>query len=112
MGLMYEPHEPYDQTKDLREDIIDAVMSGKDFLSACPQDSMDLFLGLLREASFSAKVKEIRLTIYRLAANPKITEYLIYAARNGKKVRVVLELRARFDEEKNLAWGRGAKFSE
>ena len=88
MGLMYEPHEPYDQTKDLREDIIDAVMSGRDFLSAYPQDSMDLILGLLREASFSAKVKEIRLTIYRLAYNPKITEYLIYAARNGKKVRV------------------------
>ena len=104
MGLMYEPHEPYDQTKDLRGDIIDAVMSGRDFLSAYPQDSMDLFLGLLREASFSAKVKEIRLTIYRLASNPKITEYLIYAARNGKKVRVVLELRARFDEERNLAW--------
>jgi len=102
-GLEYEPHEPHDQTKDIKGDIIGAVME-KDLLSAYPQDSMDLFLGLLREAAFSSAVKEIRLTIYRLASNPKITEYLIYAARNGKKVKVVLELRARFDEERNLAW--------
>jgi len=103
IGLMYEAHDPYDQTREIRGNIIDAVKE-RDFLSAYPQDSMDLFLGLLREAAFSARVKEIRLTIYRLAANPKITEYLIYAARNGKKVRVVLELRARFDEERNLEW--------
>lgn len=101
--LVYEPCEPHDQTKDIRGGIMDAVMK-EDLLSSYPQDSMDLFLGLLREAAFSARVREIRLTVYRLAANPKITEYLIYAARNGKKVRVVLELRARFDEERNLEW--------
>lgn len=65
---------------------------------------MDLFLGLLREASFAPDVTEIRITIYRLASNPKIADYLIYAARTGKRVRVVMELRARFDEERNLAW--------
>ena len=102
-GLMYKPHIPADQTKSLSGNIIDTVKK-RDLLSSYPQDSMDLFLGLLREASFSAAVSEIRITIYRLAANPKITDYLIYAARTGKKVRVVLELRARFDEEKNLAW--------
>lgn len=101
--LTYAPHEPYDQTKDLDGDIMDIVKE-RDLLSAYPHDSMDLFLSLLREASFSPAVKEIRITIYRLASNPKIADYLIYAARNGKKVRVVLELRARFDEEKNLAW--------
>ena len=101
--LTYTPHEPHDQTGDIKEDIMEAVMK-RDFISAYPFDSMDLFLGLLREAAFSAAVKEIRLTIYRLAANPRITDYLIYAARSGKKVRVVLELRARFDEERNLAW--------
>ena len=78
-------------------------------LSCYPYDSMDVFLGLLREAAFSSEVREIRITIYRLASNPKITDYLIYAARNGKKVRVVLELRARFDEEKNLAWAERLK---
>ena len=75
-----------------------------DVLSEYPHDSMDLFLGLLREAAFSKEVSEIRMTVYRLASNPRITDYLIYAARSGKRVRVVLELRARFDEENNLEW--------
>ena len=101
--LTYRPHVPSDQTKHLNGSIIDAVRK-RDLLSSYPQDSMDLFLGLLREAAFSPEVSEIRITIYRLASNPKITDYLIYAARTGKRVRVVLELRARFDEEKNLAW--------
>lgn len=101
--LTYDIRVPRDQTAELRANIIDIVKK-RDLLSSYPEDSMDLFLGLLREAAFSPDVSEIRITIYRLASNPKITEYLIYAARTGKKVRVVLELRARFDEEKNLAW--------
>ena len=101
--ITYKPNIPVDQTKNIRGNIIDMVKK-RDLLSSYPQDSMDLFLGLLREASFSPDVSEIRITIYRLASNPKIADYLIYAARTGKKVRVVLELRARFDEEKNLAW--------
>ena len=101
--LTYKPHIPADQTENIRGNIIDTVKR-KDLLSSYPQDSMDLFLGLLREGSFSPDVKEIRITIYRLASNPKIVDYLIYAARSGKKVRVILELRARFDEEKNLEW--------
>ena len=103
--LTYKPHVPKDQTVVIPGSIIDTVKR-KDFLSAYPYDSMDLFLGLLREASFSRDVKEIRITIYRLASNPKIADYLIYAARSGKKVKVVLELRARFDEERNLAWAQ------
>lgn len=102
-SLTYEPHIPFDQTRGISGNIIDMVKR-KDALSSYPQDSMDLFLGLLREAAFSHDVSEIRITIYRLAANPKIADYLIYAARTGKRVKVVLELRARFDEEKNLAW--------
>lgn len=102
-SLTYEPHIPFDQTRGISGNIIDMVKR-KDVLSSYPQDSMDFFLGLLREAAFSHDVSEIRITIYRLAANPKIADYLIYAARTGKRVKVVLELRARFDEEKNLAW--------
>ena len=101
--LSYKPHEPYDQTTEIKGSIIKAVKK-RDWLSAYPDDSVDLLLGLLREASFSDEVKEIRITIYRLASNPRIADYLIYAARTGKKVRVILELRARFDEEKNLKW--------
>jgi len=101
--LTYEAHVPHDQTADISGSIMEAVRE-RDFLSAYPDDSMDLLLGLLREASFSDDVTEIRITIYRLASNPRIADYLIYAARTGKKVRVILELRARFDEEKNLRW--------
>ena len=101
--LSYPPHEPHDQTEDIKGSIMKAVKK-RDLLSAYPDDSVDLLLGLLREASFSDDVSEIRITIYRLASNPRIADYLIYAARTGKKVRVVLELRARFDEEKNLRW--------
>lgn len=107
-GLLYPPHIPYDQTEDIEISLIDEIRR-RDILSCYPYDSMDVFLGLLREAAFSREVREIRITIYRLASNPKITDYLIYAARNGKKVRVVLELRARFDEEKNLAWAERLK---
>ena len=102
-NITYKPVILVDQTGNIRDNIIDMVKK-RDLLSSYPQDSMDLFLGLLREASFSPDVSEIRITIYRLASNPKIVDYLIYAARTGKRVRVVLELRARFDEEKNLAW--------
>ena len=101
--LTYKQHVPFDQTKTIRGNIIDMVKK-KDLLSSYPQDSMDLFLGLLREASFSPEVTEIRITIYRLASNPKIADYLIYAARTGKMVKVVMEIRARLDEERNLAW--------
>lgn len=104
--LMYRPHIPRDRSAELEDrygSILEAVKN-RDILSAYPFDSMDVFLNLLREASFTRNVKEIRITVYRLAENPKITDYLIYAARSGKKVRVVLELRARFDEERNLAW--------
>ncbi|MBQ6440199.1 MAG: polyphosphate kinase 1 [Mogibacterium sp.] len=101
--ITYAQHVPSDQTKSIRGTVIDLIKK-RDLLSSYPHDSMDLFLGLLREASFSPDVTEIRITIYRLASNPKIADYLIYAARTGKKVRVVMELRARFDEERNLAW--------
>ena len=101
--ITYTPHVPLDQTKNINSGIID-VVKRKDLISSYPDDSMDLLLGLLREASLSHDVSEIRITIYRLASNPKIVDYLIYAARSGKKVKVVLELRARFDEENNLIW--------
>ena len=102
-GLFYVHHIPNDQTLKLKSDVIPMIKS-KDIISAYPYDSMDLFLSLLREASFAEDVKEIRITIYRLSENPKIAEYLIFAARTGKKVSVVLELRARSDEMNNLAW--------
>jgi polyphosphate kinase len=99
--LTYGVHIPYDQTADIQGSVMDAVKR-KDYISAYPYDSVDLFLDLLRESAFDPEVTEIRITIYRMSEDPKITEYLVYAARSGKKVSVVLELRARFDEEKNI----------
>lgn len=104
-GLSYAPDSHRDQTQMLPADIIPSVRK-HDMLSAYPEDSMDLFIGLLREAAISPDVRGIRITVYRLASNPKIVDHLIHAARAGKKVSVVLELRARFDEEKNLEWAR------
>ncbi|WP_435522574.1 hypothetical protein [Chryseobacterium indoltheticum] len=55
----------------------------------------------MREAAMDPDVKSIQITAYRLASNSKISNALIYAARNGKEVTVMLELQARFDEESN-----------
>ena len=62
--------------------------------------------GLLQEASIDPRVTEISLTVYRVSKNSKVINALINAARNGKKVTVVIELQARFDEEANIYWSR------
>lgn len=69
-----------------------------------PYHSFDAFLQLLREAAVSPKVKSVRISLYRLAKDSKVVEALIAAAHNGKKVTVVIELLARFDEESNIHW--------
>lgn len=81
-----------------------ALAERQDILSCYPYDSMAPLLALLREAADDRAVTEIRMTIYRLAEHPMIITHLIRAAENGKKVRVLLELRARFDEQKNIDW--------
>ncbi|MFT3844298.1 MAG: polyphosphate kinase 1 [Lacibacter sp.] len=76
----------------------------QDILLHFPYHSFDSVIDLLREAAMDPDVKEIKITAYRLADTSKIINALINAARNGKKVTVMLELRARFDEEANLYW--------
>lgn len=88
--------------------LIDNVME-RDLLDAYPYDSMDNLLELLREAASHSKVKEIKISIYRMTSHPKIYEYLIKAARQGKCVRVLIELRARFDEANNVDWASKLK---
>ena len=60
----------------------------------------------MRQAAFDPKVKQIKLNIYRVAKNSRIIDSLIDAVDNGKKVTVVVELRARFDEEANISWSK------
>jgi polyphosphate kinase len=89
---------------------VDARMSDiilqKDVMLHPPYHSFTPLIDMLREAAIDPDVKSIRMTAYRLARNSRIVNALINAARHGKKVVVVLELRARFDEENNLAWKR------
>ena len=78
----------------------------KDILLAYPFESMSPFLRLLEEASQDNNVASIKMTLYRVAKNSKIVKSLIKAAENGKEVVVLVELRARFDEENNIAWSK------
>lgn len=76
----------------------------QDIMLHFPYHSFDPIIELLREAAMDEFVQEIKITAYRLADNSKVINALVNAARNGKKVTVMLELRARFDEEANLEW--------
>lgn len=75
-----------------------------DILLTYPYDSMEPFLRMIREASEDSSVVSIKMTIYRLAQKAKLVEYLCNAAENGKEVVVLIELRARFDEQNNIDW--------
>jgi polyphosphate kinase len=76
----------------------------KDILLSYPYESMQPFLRLLNEASEDEDVISIKMTLYRVAKNSQVVEALINAAENGKEVVVLVELRARFDEENNIEW--------
>lgn len=76
----------------------------KDLLLFYPYESMEPFLKLLKEASGDPAVMTIKITIYRLAKKARLVEYLCAAAENGKEVTVLIELRARFDEQNNIDW--------
>lgn len=82
------------------------VLDQRDVMLHFPYHSFDSVIDLLREAAIDPFVQSIKITAYRLAANSKIVNALINAVSNGKEVTVVLELRARFDEEANLYWKR------
>ena len=81
-----------------------AQISRKDYLINLPYQSFDYIIHFLREAAIDPKVREIKITLYRLAENSRIIHALINAAKNGKKVSCMLELKARFDEQANIYW--------
>ncbi len=83
---------------------ITAVVLQQDVMLHFPYHSFDSVIDLLREAAIDPNVQSIKITCYRLAARSKIINALTNAVRNGKDVTVMLELRARFDEEANLEW--------
>ena len=83
--------------------VFDLIMQ-KDIMLHFPYHAYDPVIDMLREAAMDDTVISIKITAYRLASNSKVINALINAARNGKKVTVFLELKARFDEEANLEW--------
>lgn len=97
----FEPQQPYSVKR--YEKMTDQVRLADKFLSF-PYESIDPFIRLLRESVFDPHVLSIKITIYRLSSSSKIAELLAYAAENGKEVTVLMELRARFDEQNNIDW--------
>ncbi|AKD05526.1 hypothetical protein PKOR_04965 [Pontibacter korlensis] len=81
-----------------------AAMKERDYLVHYPYQSFDYVLRLFDEAARDPKVTSINATLYRVADNSKVAKALVKAAKNGKLVTVVVELKARFDEESNIYW--------
>ncbi|QQS50153.1 MAG: polyphosphate kinase 1 [Bacteroidota bacterium] len=105
-SLVYSRAQPlgHPEVKDYTS--ILEVMRKKDLLLHMPYQDFNIFISLLQEASIDPNVKEISITIYRVARNSKVMNALVNACENGKKVNVVIELQARFDEETNIYWSR------
>jgi len=80
------------------------MIAQKDYLLSTPYQSYDYVIHFLREAAIDPKVKEISITLYRLADHSHVIHALINAAKNGKKVNCLVELRARFDEQNNITY--------
>lgn len=100
----YKPYTPvYPVDINPKKSIINQIIE-KDRLLFFPFESINPFLSLLKEASNDPHVISIKITIYRLASISKVAEYLAHAAENGKEVVVIMELRARFDEDNNINW--------
>jgi polyphosphate kinase len=81
-----------------------SVIKQKDILLHYPYHTYDHIISLLREASIDPTVDSIKITLYRVADSSKIANALVNAIKNGKKVTVLVELQARFDEENNIYW--------
>ncbi len=104
--LFYEKRVPQKSPQFQENESIFPQIREKDKLLSYPYESMKPFLHFLREAANDNDVISIKMTLYRVAKHSKIVEYLIDAAENGKEVLVLVELKARFDEENNIEWSR------
>lgn len=104
--LFFNPQEPQMSPAVMDNvSMISQIDKGDIFLSY-PYESMKPFIRLLEEAASDPTVVSIKMTLYRVAKNSKIIKALCTAAENGKDVLVLVELRARFDEENNIGWSK------
>ena len=102
--LLFPPFKPqaspmFDATRPIREQVIEG-----DKLLFYPYESMNPLLDLMHQAAFDDSCISIKITLYRVAKQSRLCESLIDAAENGKEVTVLMELRARFDEQNNIEW--------
>lgn len=106
-GELFYPRRTPRSTPQLndKESLIPQILE-KDVLLSYPFESMKSFINLLYEAAEDESVVSIKMTLYRLANKSQIVDALVEAAENGKEVVVLVELRARFDEENNIEYSR------
>jgi polyphosphate kinase len=104
--LEYPPLPSIESKKFSSHKSVFQAISEGDILLHYPYHKFNHFTEFVRQASYDPKVNSISISIYRVAKNSRIIDALINAAKNGKKVRVVVELRARFDEEANIEWAK------
>ncbi len=104
--LFYEKRTPQKSPQFRDGESILAQVEEGDKLLSYPFESIRPFLKFLSEAAEDEDVVSIKMSLYRVARQSKVVETLIEAAENGKEVVVLVELRARFDEENNIAWSR------
>lgn len=94
-----QPNPTIDTTRSIREQVLQ-----HDKLLFYPYEAMNPFLDLVHEAAYDPECISLRITLYRVAKQSRLCESLIDAAENGKEVTVLMELRARFDEQNNIEW--------
>ena len=104
--LFYPRRTPQNHTAISQTEPMTEQVRRRDLLLSYPYESIRPLMRLLQEAGSDPEVVSIKMTLYRVAEGSKIVEALVDAAENGKEVVVLVELRARFDEENNLGWSR------
>lgn len=100
--LLYPSYTPAFIRKDNKRQSVMETVFKQDICLSYPYDDVDVLLQLLKESAQSPEVISIKITLYRVATNSKVIQYLVEAAENGKEVTVMIELRARFDEKHNI----------
>lgn len=102
--LMYDTIEPLPIKGLSLEGSILEKIAEKDYLQYTPYHTFSYVIKFLREAALDPKVRSIKITVYRLAANSQVAASLVNAVKNGKQVTMQIELRARFDEQANIEY--------